>query len=200
MKAQYVLRENPGTDSGDDNDSKKYHPRLVSSGTVKKEKLFTDVARYTTFSAAELEGAVNAVLTQAARYISEGYTVELGKLGFLKGALKNTRPIRETKNIRSETIVMHNVNLHASQWFRSQACGPVERADRGFGKSVDIGYEERIKRLLRHLDKYHFITRKEYGALTGLLKNKALDELKQLVKEGVLMKRGQGSHIVFMRR
>lgn len=199
MKAQYVLRENPDPDNNDSKKPATYHPRLVSSGTIKREDLFAQVADGTTFSAAELEGAINALTEQAARYISRGYTVELGKLGFLSGALKSTRTITETKNVRSDTIVMHNVNLRASDWFRSRACGPVEQASNGYGKSIDIGFDERLKRLNRHLDRHNFITRREYSQLTGLLKNKALEELKKLVNDGMLIRSGEHSHMIFRR-
>jgi hypothetical protein len=43
------------------------------------------------------------------------------------------------------------------------------------------------------------IRRKEYTQLTGLLKNKALNELNGWVKEGVLDTIGSGSHIIYVR-
>lgn len=44
-----------------------------------------------------------------------------------------------------------------------------------------------------------FITRKDYSSITGLLKNKALDDLNLLVEKGYLSTIGRGSHKVYVR-
>ena len=56
-----------------------------------------------------------------------------------------------------------------------------------------------MRRLFNHLNKNHFITRTEYGLITGLLKNKALEELKELVGKGILARRGRGNQMIFVR-
>ena len=43
------------------------------------------------------------------------------------------------------------------------------------------------------------ITRKDYSGITGLLKNKALNDLNLLVEKGILTTLGQGSHKVYVR-
>ena len=42
-------------------------------------------------------------------------------------------------------------------------------------------------------------TRKNYSGITGLLKNKALNDLNLLVEKGILTTLGQGSHKVYVR-
>lgn len=54
-------------------------------------------------------------------------------------------------------------------------------------------------RLEKFLDERPMIRRKEYTQLTGLLKNKALNELNGWVKEGVLDTIGSGSHKIYVR-
>lgn len=44
-----------------------------------------------------------------------------------------------------------------------------------------------------------FITRKDYSSITGLLKNKALNDLNLLVEKGYLSTIGRGSHKVYVR-
>ena len=59
------------------------------------------------------------------------------------------------------------------------------------------------ERALIILDKYLieniFITRTKFSELSGLLKNKSLTFLKDLVSQGVLQTEGRGSHLIFMR-
>ena len=52
---------------------------------------------------------------------------------------------------------------------------------------------------MRVLDANPFITRKDYSGITGLLKNKALNDLNLLVEKGILTTLGQGSHKVYVR-
>ena len=59
--------------------------------------------------------------------------------------------------------------------------------------------EECRHRLEKFLDERPMIRRKEYTQLTGLLKNKALNELNGWVKEGVLDTIGSGSHKIYVR-
>ena len=99
----------------------------------------------------------------------------------------------------SLTIYFDNVNFRPSSSFRKKVRGFVEKAKSGFAHSAEIPVEERRRRLERFLDERPMIRRKEYTQLTGLLKNKALNELNGWVKEGVLDTIGSGSHIIYVR-
>lgn len=61
------------------------------------------------------------------------------------------------------------------------------------------GGAERYRRLYAFLETYPFIIRKDYSGITGLLRNKALNDLNLLVKKGLLTTLGQGSHKVHVR-
>lgn len=198
MKARYDLRKNPKRkgETGDET----LHPRLVSSGTISAERLFSEKSEISSLSEHDLEAALTALADRAGYYISQGYMVEFGKMGHFTGSLKATHEIKEKKDIRSVSVFFDGVNFKVSKWFKRRSAGTLERAKKGFKDSVDIGRDERIRRLMRHLDEYIFISRKEYCAITGLLKNKALAELHELVKEGLLKTRGMGNQLVFMKR
>ena len=97
-----------------------------------------------------------------------------------------------------DTMRGYNGCLSSSS-FRKKVRGFVEKAKSGFAHSAEIPVEERRRRLERFLDERPMIRRKEYTQLTGLLKNKALNELNGWVKEGVLDTIGSGSHIIYVR-
>ena len=105
----------------------------------------------------------------------------------------------DAKEIHAQSIYFDNVNFRPSSSFRKKVRGFVEKAKSGFAHSAEIPVEERRRRLERFLDERPMIRRKEYTQLTGLLKNKALNELNGWVKEGVLDTIGSGSHIIYVR-
>ena len=83
----------------------------------------------------------------------------------------------DPKEIHSQTIFFGKVHLRVSPDFRKRCAGYVERAKYGFP----------------------FITRHDYSGITGLLKNKALNDLNLLVEKGYLNVIGRGSHKVYIR-
>ena len=83
----------------------------------------------------------------------------------------------DPKEIHSQTIFFGKVHLRVSPDFRKRCAGYVERAKYGFP----------------------FITRHDYSGITGLLKNKALNDLNLLVEKGYLNVIGRGSDKVYIR-
>ncbi|MDL2213375.1 DNA-binding protein [Bacteroides sp. OttesenSCG-928-E20] len=198
MSAEYDLREKPNPKG--DGSKQTLHPRLVSSGKITTQKLVSEIASYSSFTAGDVEGILSLLADRVSYYISEGYTVQLGEIGYFSGSLKATHGVMDKKDIRSTGIYFDNVNFRASKRFKQQSAGRLERSRRGHNKSAELPKEERLRRMYKYLDENLFITRTDYTRLTGLLKNKALSELKELVEEGALKTRGRGSQLVFMRK
>lgn len=193
--AQYDLREIPNPKG--DGKPQPLYPRIVSSGTISTRKLFEDIASGSTHSMADLQGAITAITERTAVLLSQGYTVELGKMGYFSASLK-ARLVDDKKEIRSASIEFDNINFRATKWFRKQLKGKVERSRRGFKSSSKLSEERRISLLTAYLEEHPFITRADYTELTGLLKNKALSDLKDLVARGILISRKSGNQLIFM--
>ena len=131
-------------------------------------------------------------------YLSEGHHVQLGDMGYFSAGLQG-RPVMDPKEIHAQTIFFSKVHFRVSPDFRKRCAGFVERAKYGFRKSAELSGAERYRRLLVFLETHPFITRKDYSSVTGLLKNKALNDLNLLVEKGYLSTIGQGSHKVYVR-
>ena len=172
MYAKYDFRKKPS--SKEDEDKQPLYPRIVSNGTIDFQQ------------------------NKISEYLVSGYHVQLGDLGYFSAKLK-ARPVMDAKEIHAQSIYFDNVNFRPSSSFRKKVRGFVEKAKSGFAHSAEIPVEERRRRLERFLDERPMIRRKEYTQLTGLLKNKALNELNGWVKEGVLDTIGSGSHIIYVR-
>lgn len=196
MSADYDFRRKPN-EKGDD-ELQPLYPRIVSKGTIDSERLFRDISQASTFTVGDLAGILLSIQEKIAYYISEGYHVKLGDIGYFSGSLK-ARPVMDKKEIRSASISFDNVNFRATSDFKRRCAGTVTRATYGFRESENLPEEVRMVRLENYLAKNYFISRKEYTQITGLLKGKALLELNSLVKKGILRKRGEGSHVTYLK-
>ena len=174
------------------------YPRIVSNGTIDFQQIVKEIAQASSFTPADIEGVQLAIENKISEYLVSGHHVQLGNLGYFSAKLK-ARPVMDAKEIHAQSIYFDNVNFRPSSSFRKKVRGFVEKAKSGFAHSAEIPVEERRRRLERFLDERPMIRRKEYTQLTGLLKNKALNELNGWVKEGVLDTIGSGSHIIYVR-
>ena len=196
MAADYDFRRKPNEKG--DGEVQPLYPRIVSKGTIDSKRLFREIAEASSFTEGDLAGIMVAFQEKVSYYLSEGYHVKLGEIGYFSSSLK-ARPVMDAKEIHAQSIYFDNVNFRPSSSFRKKVRGFVEKAKSGFAHSAEIPVEERRRRLEKFLDERPMIRRKEYTQLTGLLKNKALNELNGWVKEGVLDTIGSGSHIIYVR-
>ena len=190
MAADYDFRRKPNEKG--DGEVQPLYPRIVSKGTIDSKRLLHEITE------GDLAGIMVAFQEKVSYYLSEGYHVKLGEIGYFSSSLK-ARPVMDKKEIRSVSISFDNVNFRATPWFRRRSSGTVTRAKFGFQESSNLPEETRRSRLEAFLAKNHFITRREYSQITGLLKGKAQRELNLLVENGVLNTRGYGNRIVFLK-
>ena len=185
MAAQYDFQRRPNPKG--DGELQPLYPRIVNKGTIDTERLVSDISRMSSFSPGDIHGLLAAIEDRVSYYLSEGHHVQQG------------RPVMDPKEIHAQTIFFSKVHFRVSPDFRKRCAGFVERAKYGFRKSAELSGAERYRRLLVFLETHPFITRKDYSSVTGLLKNKALNDLNLLVEKGYLSTIGQGSHKVYVR-
>lgn len=195
MAAEYDFRRRPS--KKEDEKEQPYYPRIVSKGTVSTAELVRDISEATTFNAGDLEGVLVSLTDRIAHYLSEGYHVELGEIGYFSASLK-ARPVMDKQELHSQSVSFDNINFRASSYFRKLAAGRLKRAENGFQESTELPVEKREQLLIEYLHENPFITRRDYTYLTGLLKGKALRELNSLVEKKRLETRGRGSHKVYI--
>ena len=195
MSAQYDLVKTPT--SPIQKETSILHPRLVSGGTIDTRSLIKEISTACTLTESDLAGALIALSDRISHHLSNGYHVELGDIGYLSAKLKAKKAIHENANIRSPSIVFDNVNFRASAAFRKKLQGDLVRAPYGFKHSGTNSEEERKALLIDYLNKNLIISRSDYTTLTGLLKKRALSELKQWANDGFLTIHGQRNQLAF---
>ena len=196
MAAEYDFQRRPNP-KGDDAVQPLY-PRIVNKGTIKMERLVQDIAGMSSFTPGDVTGVMALIEDRISYYLSEGLHVQLGEIGYFSAGLQ-ARPVMDPKEIHSQTIFFGKVHLRVSPDFRKRCAGYVERAKYGIPKSAEHSGAQPNRRILAFLETHPFITRHDYSGITGLLKNKALNDLNLLVEKGYLNVIGRGSHKVYVR-
>ncbi len=198
MAAEYDFQRKPNPKG--DGELQPLYPRIVNKGTITTERLINDISQASSFTPGDIVGLLTAFEERISYYLSEGHHVQLGNLGHFSAGL-TARPVTDKKEIHSQTIFFGKVHFRVSPGFRKRCAGFVERIKAGYGfqHSEEISSVERYRRLTNFLNTHPFITRKDYSGITGLLKNKSLNDLNLLVKKGYLTTLGQGSHKVYVR-
>lgn len=196
MAAQYDFVENPHVNGNSGKTS--FHPRIVSKGTIDTETLIHAISESCTLTPADLKAALAALSGQLARYLREGYEVEMEGLGFFSASLK-ARPVTDKSEIRSVSVSFDKVKFRASTHLKKNIQGTLERHPQGFRHSSDLSLETCQRLLQIYLEKHTYVTRADYSRLTGRLKNRALKELHQWVEEGWLVMEGSRTHRIFVK-
>ncbi|CAK7065863.1 MAG: hypothetical protein BACD_03115 [Bacteroides rodentium] len=199
MAAQYDFRPMPNP-TKDGNKPQLLYPRIVNKGTIDTQRLVSDISGMSSFSPGDIEGLLAALEDRISYYLSEGHHVQLGNMGYFSAGL-TARPVEDKKEIHAQSIFFGKVHFRVSPAFRKRCAGFLERVRPGYGfrQSQELSGAERYRRLMAYLDAHPFITRLNYSGITGLLKNKALDDLNLLVNKGYLDIIGRGSHKVYIK-
>lgn len=198
MAAQYDFKPMPS--SKDDGTPPVLYPRIVNKGTISTKQLVSEICAMSSFSPGDVEGLLASFEDRISHYLSEGHHVQFGDIGYFSAGL-TARPVKEKKEIHAQSIFFGKVHFRVSPSFRKRCAGFLERVRPGYGfrQSQELSGAERYRRLMVYLETHPFITRKDYSGITGLLKNKALNDLNLLVNKGYLDTVGRGSHKVYIK-
>lgn len=113
--AFYDLKKKPALTTKE-GEKETLYPSIVYSGTLSARKLLERASYGTGYTVGELEGALSIIMDTAARYIGEGYRVELGEFGYFAGKIKASRMVAKKTDIRAASIRFNGVSFRA-KWF-----------------------------------------------------------------------------------
>ena len=135
MAADYDFRRKPNEKG--DGEVQPLYPRIVSKGTIDSKRLFREIAEASSFTEGDLAGIMVAFQEKVSYYLSEGYHVKLGEIGYFSSSLR-ARPVMDKKEIRSVSISFDNVNFRATPWFRRRSSGTVTRAKFRISRIIEL--------------------------------------------------------------
>lgn len=196
MEAQYDFLPVPGTKNGEKNP--KLYPKLVTRGAIPFSDIIRQIARSSGFKEGTVIGVMEEVEKWTSFYISRGECVEIGHMAYAVANLK----AEDESGIHAQNIRFDKVRFRTSKSFnrrcKSQELSRVRTEWKFQQSSTRYSEEERLQLLMEHLKQHPFITRTEYGQLTGLQKSKAWKDLNGWVKSKILGSKGKAPHKIYI--
>lgn len=147
-------------------------------------------------------GVMEEVEKWTSFYISRGECVEIGHMAYAVANLKAEKEVTDESGIHAQNIRFDKVRFRTSKNFnrrcKSQELSRVRTEWKFQQSSARYSEEERLQLLMEHLKQHPFITRTEYGQLTGLQKSKAWKDLNGWVKSKILGSKGKAPHKIYI--
>jgi len=199
MEAQYDFLPVPGTRS--DAQNPKLYPKLVTRGAVPFSEIIKQIARSSGFKEGTVIGVMEEIERWTAYYISKGECVEIGHMAYAVANLKAEKEIMDEGEIHAQNIRFDKVRFRTAKSFNQRCRGQqLTRAKAAWKfkqSSTRYTEAERLNLLKDYLKQHPFITRTEYGNLTGLQKSKAWQDLSNWVKNKILSTKGKAPHKIY---
>lgn len=198
--AKYIMRELPKAFGR----GKRLHtPRILIEGTTNLRDLAEQIARGTTFAAAEVEGMVGLLIDAMSDSIAAGYAVRIEGLGSFRAKLgyrKDVTPEIEAEEHRNAvSLRVAGIAFRPDKSFlqaTGEACR-LSRQKRQTYASPHTGQSERLAVAQDFLREHGVLRVKEYKQLVSLSHTAASAELRSFAEEGLLVRHGVRAQLVY---
>lgn len=115
MSAYYDLFEKP--DVRQTGEQQPLYARFMPKGTIGRKEFIDRVHLFTGLSRSLLEGAMAAFMDELRDCLADGWTVELGELGYFTPSLNCHREVMEKKELRAASIGLRGLNFRLGKGF-----------------------------------------------------------------------------------
>ena len=193
----------PVPPKGNNESGSHLYPKLRPYKTVSFDELTEKIASHSGLTKGNILAVMEEIEYWIKQLLSEGYRVQIGNIGTVSASLKADAEVYDKGDIHAQSIRFDKVKVTVSKQFSKQCSGKVLRAPSGKKfqqSSCTYTEEERLALLQSYLESHDYITRAEYGALTGLLKYKAWQDLDKWVKAHLIDIKGRAPHRVYVKR
>ena len=186
-----------------DENAPRLYPKLIPYQTVSFNELTQKIVAHSGLTKGNVLAVMDEIEHWATQLLSEGRRVQIGNIGTLSVSLKADTEVYDKSEVHAQSIRFDKVKMTVSKQFSKQCRGRVLRApSEKKVKQSSFAYseEERLAMLQSYLETHDYITRTEYGNLTGLLKYKAWQDLNKWVDAKLIDIAGRAPHRVYVRR
>ena len=205
MSAYYDLFEKP--DVRQTGEQQPLYARFIPKGTIGQKEFIDRVHLFTGISRSLLEGAMASFMDELRDCLADGWTVELGDLGYFTPSLSCQRDVMEKKELRATSVDLRGLNFRLSKTFYKELKGkmrlersPLSPSTSTAGTASSIPMEHRLQLLDEYLQNFPCINRAQYTRLTGRSVKQAINDLNQFTEDGVLMRHGEGRNVVYAKK
>ena len=204
MSAYYDLFEKP--DVRQTGEQQPLYARLVPKGTIERKEFINRVHLFTGISRSLLEGAMAAFMDELRDCLADGWTVELGELGYFTPSLNCRREAMEKKELRAASVTLRGLNFRLGKEFYKELDKKMrlERHPQSSSKPESSTPLLSVEQRFRLLDEYlrqeqPCINRAKYARLTGRSVKQAVTDLNLFIEDGLLKRCGAGRNVVYMK-
>ncbi|WP_455640232.1 HU family DNA-binding protein [Parabacteroides sp.] len=196
MSIEYDLFANPPQEG---EKKPKLHARAINIQTVGTNELASMIEGMSTFTAADIKGAVKAISERLFFCLSNSQSVHLDGIGTFSVTLK-CKPVESRKEIRAASISFKNVEFRASPELKKLLRGArIERRE-GTTERKEFTEDIRQKRILWYLKNYGTINQTVAADLNQCTRQKAKKDLEMLIEDNQIQKIWCGRRIFFTKR
>lgn len=193
MSIKYDLFTNPPQEG---EETPLLHARVISSKTLNINDLAKRLKEQTTFSPADIKGALQAISDGLFACLSDGENVYLEGIGTFSVSLKS-RPVKNKDEIRSASVAFKSVNFRAAPELKERFRGVVIERKEG-RKKWSIDEEKRLQRIIWYVEDYGSINQTVAAQINQCIRQKAKADLMKLESEGKIKAMRCGKRYVYV--
>ena len=171
--------------------------RINSAGTIDTKSLCQLITERSSISSADVKATLDSLNFFFEYYLSQGYSIQLDDLGIFSLGLKSTRK-PETDKDNALTVKINGIHFRPSVNLKNQIV-KFKLKHKPKKKSSEYPQDERLKRILYHVEKHHYIDLKTCAPLNKTSPHKAKDDLHLLTQNGQLEAIGRTNNRVYIR-
>lgn len=196
MSIEYDLFANPPKDG---ETKPTLHARAINKHTISTNELADLIADLSTFSSADVKGAIKAISERLYHCLSNSNSVCLDGIGTFSVTLKS-RPVENKKDIRSASVSFKNVEFRAAPELKHRL--KSARIERREGTTERKAYNDdtRQKRILWYIKNYGTINQTVAASINQCTRQKAKKDLEQLIEDNQIQKSWCGRRALYIRR
>ena len=182
-----------------------FYPRVLIEHRTNSEEIAQILSNSTSFTKGDVLGIISALGEVIASELVAGHAVYLDGIGRFSPSLKlkdGVEPEQEHKegHRNANSIEFHSINFRPCKELITTCNlkGDLTRAKIHKSDPMSSTLDDRCHMAVNYIKASGFLKVRDYVDLTGLSRNKASQELRELKDAGFLGCRGGGSHVVYI--
>lgn len=196
MSIEYDLFTNPLREG---EEKPTLHARAINIQTVNTDKLAETIEGMSTFTVADIKGAIKAIGERLCFFLGNSQSVHLEGIGTFSVTLKCKQQVVNKKDIRSASIEFKNVEFRADPELKKRLRNArIERRE-GTSNKKSYNSDIRQKRILWYIKNYGSINQSVAASLNQCTRQKAKADLEQLLEDNQIQKSWCGKRAFYVR-
>lgn len=171
--------------------------RINSAGTIDTKSLCQLITERSSISSADVKATLDSLNFFFEFYLSQGYSIQLDDLGIFSLGLKSSRKAESEKE-NALDVKINGIHFRPSVSLKNQL-KKFKLKCKSKKKSSEYPQEERLKRILNHVERNHFIDLKTCVSHNRTSDFKARYDLQLLVEKELLQAVGRTNNRIYIR-